>query len=81
MLKIDCVWCKRRSEFDRYAKSEDYDTVISYSDIYGRLLKSDPYGNEPSDVIISLYIEKVLRGVFENPEVNKDHRLVYLGQV
>lgn len=78
MLKIDCIWCKTRSEFDRYVKSENYDLVISYSDIYGRLLKSDPYGNEPSDVIISLYIEKMLRTLFEDEKCCKGQRLVYL---
>jgi len=78
MMKIDCIWCKTRSEFDRYVKSENYDLVISYSDIYGRLLKSDPYGNEPSDVIISLYIEKMLRTLFESEQCCDEHRLVYL---
>lgn len=64
-LKIDGIWCKTKTEFNRYVKSEDYDVIVSYSDIYSRLLKSDPYGNEPSEVIITLHIEKMFRVLLE----------------
>lgn len=78
MLKIDCIWCVTRSEFDRYVKSEDYDVVVSYLDIYARLLKSDPYGNKPSDIIISLYIEKLFRSALSNDTYENDCKFVYL---
>jgi len=75
-LKIDGIWCKTKTEFNRYVKSEDYDVVVSYSDIYSRLLKSDPYGNEPSDVIVTLHIEKMFRGLLEKD--NESPRAAYL---
>ena len=60
-LKIEGVWCKTRTEFEKLAKSGDYDLTISYFDIVNRLVKSDPYSEEPSDVIVSLYIRKLIQ--------------------
>jgi len=60
-LQIEGVWCKTRTEFEKLAKSGDYDLTISYFDIVNRLVKSDPYSEEPSDVIVSLYIRKLIK--------------------
>ena len=62
-FKIAGIWCRTKSDFDRYIKTEDYDVVISHSDIHNRLLKSDPSDVEPSDVIISLYIQKLFNSL------------------
>ena len=59
-LKIDGVWCKTKTEFEKLAKSRDYDLAVSYFDIFNRLIKSDPYGSEPSPIIVALYIRSVL---------------------
>jgi hypothetical protein len=75
-LKIDGIWCKTKTEFNRYVKAEDYDVIVSYSDIYSRLLKSDPYGNEPSDIIVTLHIEKMFRCLLEREQ--ESHRAAYL---
>lgn len=64
-LKIAGIWCKTKSDFDKHTRSEEYDVIISHSDIYSRLLKSDPGDAEPSDVIISLYIQKLFGGLSE----------------
>ena len=64
-LKVEGIWCKTKSEFDRLVKGEDYDLVVSYPDITNRLLKSDPEGNVPSDIIISLYIQKLFNSALE----------------
>ena len=53
-FKIEGVWCKTRTEFDKLYRSNGNDLAISYSDIFNRLMKSDPYNEEPSDVIITL---------------------------
>ena len=60
-LQIEGVWCKTRTEFEKLAKSGDYDLTISYFDIVNRLVKSDPYSKEPSDIIVSLYIRKLIQ--------------------
>ena len=65
-LKIEGVWCKTRTEFEKLAKSGDYDLTISYFDIVNRLVKSDPYSEEPSDIIVSLYIRKLIQKLIED---------------
>lgn len=70
-LKVAGVWCKTKSDFDKFARNKDFDLVISHNEIFTRLLKSDPEDNEPSDVIISLYIQKLFRNIenkFEGKE-------------
>ena len=60
-VKIEGVWCKTRTEFDKLSKKGDYDLSVSYYDIFNRLIKSDPYGSEPSSIIVALYIRKMLQ--------------------
>jgi hypothetical protein len=60
-FRIECVWCKTKTEFDKLYRSYECDLAVSYSDIHSRLMKSDPYNEEPSDVIISLYIRKLIK--------------------
>jgi hypothetical protein len=59
--KINCVWCRTKSEFDALYKSSEYDLAVSYHDIYNRLVKSDPCNKEPSSIITSLYIRKLIK--------------------
>lgn len=62
-LKVAGIWCKTKSDFDKYIRQEEYDLVISHNEIHNRLLKSDPNDTEPSDVIISLYIQKLFKSI------------------
>jgi len=64
-FKIEGVWCKTKTEFEKLYRSHNYDLAVSYSDIYSRLMKSDPYNEEPSDVIISLYIRRMVKKAIE----------------
>lgn len=79
-LKIEGVWCKTRTEFEKLAKSGDYDLTISYFDIVNRLVKSDPYSEEPSDVIVSLYIRKLIQKLIEDKieGENTEAKLLYM---
>jgi|TARA_B110000908_G_C10056391_1_gene358571 hypothetical protein len=79
-LKIEGVWCKTRTEFEKLAKSGNYDLTISYFDIVNRLVKSDPYSEEPSDVIVSLYIRKLIKKLInDNIEKENEHaKLLYM---
>ena len=70
-LQIEGVWCKTRTEFERLAKSGDYDLTISYFDIVNRLIKSDPYSEEPSDIIVSLYIRKLIQKLVNDRIANE----------
>lgn len=83
-LKIEGVWCKTRTEFEKLAKSGDYDLTISYFDIVNRLVKSDPYSEEPSAVIVSLYIRKLIQKLIndklegEKEGENDNAKLLYM---
>lgn len=78
-LKVEGVWCKTRTEFDRLSKSGDYDLSVSYYDIFNRLIKSDPSNAEPSDIIISIYIRKAIQKVLtENEENEEDVKILYM---
>lgn len=79
-LKIEGVWCKTRTEFEKLAKSGDYDLTISYFDIVNRLVKSDPYSEEPSDIIVSLYIRKLIQKLIEDSVLadNEAAKILYM---
>ena len=76
-LKIEGVWCKTRTEFEKLAKSGDYDLTISYFDIVNRLVKSDPYSKEPSDIIVSLYIRKLIQKLITDKD-QEEAKLLYM---
>lgn len=78
-LKVEGVWCKTRTEFDRLSKGGDYDLSVSYYDIFNRLIKSDPGNAEPSDIIISIYIRKAIQKVLtEYEETEEDVKILYM---
>lgn len=78
ILKVEGVWCKTRTEFERLSKSDNYDLVVSYFDVFNRLVKSDPYNEEPSDLIISLYIRKMISKVIENNGDSSHIKMIYM---
>lgn len=57
-LTIECVWCPSRREFNKFIKEIDKVStkIIDYAFIKGKLIKADPYGQEPSDSIVGLTI-------------------------
>jgi len=77
-LKIEGVWCKTRTEFDKLSKAGDYDLAVSYYDIFNRLIKSDPNNTEPSNVIVSIYIRKIIQKVLWDLDGRKDVKILYM---
>jgi len=77
-LKVAGIWCKTKSDFDKYIRQEEYDLVISHNEIYSRLLKSDPSDAEPSDVIISLYIQKLFKTIPKKFEGLEEVNIAFL---
>jgi hypothetical protein len=57
-ITIECVWCMSRREFNRFTKDTNKvtDKVIDYVSIKNKLIKADPYGQEPNDSIVGLAI-------------------------
>ena len=77
-LKIEGVWCKTRTEFDKLSKAGDYDLSVSYYDIFNRLVKSDPSSAEPSNLIISIYIRKSIEKVLEDLDDRENVKILYM---
>jgi|TARA_B110000908_G_scaffold172153_1_gene238012 hypothetical protein len=80
-VKIEGVWCKTRTEFDKLSKKGDYDLSVSYYDIFNRLIKSDPNNVEPSNIIISIYIRKSIQKVLwdlTEKEERDDVKILYM---
>lgn len=77
-LKIEGVWCKTRTEFDKLSKAGDYDLSVSYYDIFNRLVKSDPNSAEPSNIIISIYIRNSIEKVLEGLDDKEDVKILYM---
>jgi len=57
-LTIECVWCPSRREFNKFIKDIDKVStkVIDHASIKNKLIKADPYGQEPSDSVVGLTI-------------------------
>lgn len=78
-LIIECVWCPSRREFNKFIKDIDKGSVciIDHAFIKNKLIKADPYGQEPSDSIVGLnIINEITRQLrIENTEIC---RVIYL---
>jgi hypothetical protein len=77
-LKIEGVWCKTRTEFDKLSKNGDYDLTLSYYDIFNRLIKSDPGNAEPSNIIVSIYIRKSIQKVLWDLDEKENVKILYM---
>lgn len=81
-LKVDCIWCKNKTQFNKLAKEirkqEDFDKtktqIISYNEVCDRLSKSDPFGHAPSDTLISLQIQKMIRNLIEKNKRSENYQ-------
>lgn len=77
-LKIEGVWCKTRTEFDKLSKGGNYDLTVSYYDIFNRLVKSDPDNAEPSNIIISIYIRKAIEKAIMDLDGQPEVKILYM---
>ena len=57
-LRIDCIWCPSRRDFNRFIKDtiKESTKIIDFFSIKNKLIKADPYGGDPNDSIIGLTI-------------------------
>lgn len=73
-ITIECVWYNSKRDFNRFVRGLESEnvSVIDYSLIKNKLIKADPYENEPHDSIIGLNIISMIKSCFEGtkkPEV------------
>ena len=77
-LNIECVWYRSKRDFNKFVRSiEDPQlSIIDYSIIKNKLIKADPYNEEPIDSIIGLNIIQSLKNAV-NPEKKPITTVVY----
>jgi hypothetical protein len=77
-LNIECVWYKSKRDFNKFVRSIDDPqlSIIDYSIIKNKLIKADPYNEEPIDSIIGLNIIQSLKNAV-NPEKKPITTVVY----
>ena len=77
-LNIECVLYKSKRDFNKFVRSiEDPQlSIIDYSIIKNKLIKADPYNEEPIDSIIGLNIIQSLKNAV-NPEKKPITTVVY----
>jgi hypothetical protein len=71
---IECVWYKSKRDFNKFLKTiEDPGVVvIDYLNIKNKLIKADPYKEEPNDSIVALHIINKFTAIFgEDKETPK----------
>lgn len=81
VLKVECIWCNSKTEFNRYVRMCGDDAyVINYMDIVNKLTKADPYGLDPNDNVVGLHLHSTLTnlvGKIEQAETT-ENRVIYL---
>ena len=62
-LIIECVWYRSKRDFNKFVRSiEDPQlSVIDFSIIKNKLIKSDPYNEEPNEYVIGLNIISAIK--------------------
>ena len=75
---IECVWYRSKRDFNKFVKSiEDPNAVIiDYLNIKNKLIKADPYREEPNDSIVALHIINKIKNIFDE-EKETPQTLVY----
>lgn len=70
---IECVWYRSKRDFNKFLKSiEDPNAIIiDYLIIKNKLIKADPYREEPNDSIVALYIINQIKSIFSDQEKPK----------
>lgn len=65
---IECVWYNSKRDFNRFVRGlKDKNlSIIDYSLIKNKLIKADPYENEPHDSIIGLNIINMIKSCFDD---------------
>ena len=66
-ITIECVWYNSKRDFNKFVRSIDHTglVIIDYTLIKSKLIKADPYANEPTNSVIGLNIISMLKKCFQ----------------
>lgn len=78
-VTIECVWYKSKRDFNRFVRSiEDPNlAIIDYLNIKSKLIKADPYKEEPHDSIVALHIINLIKSAFETEKKPVPTTIIY----
>jgi hypothetical protein len=71
-IRIECTWYKSKRDFNKFIKSlgDSKPLIVDYTIIYNKLLKADPYRDEPHESIVGLnIINTISKALDEEREV------------
>jgi len=76
-ILIECVWYKSKRDFNKFIKTieEPNYTIVDYLIIKNKLIKADPYKQDPPDSVIGLNIINMIGTAF-NKEKNPELKLI-----
>jgi len=77
-ISISGIWCRCKLDFDKHVRQQAYNYVISYYEIHSKLYKSDPGNVEPSDLIISLYMQKLFKEIVNKTQEGQSINVAFL---
>jgi hypothetical protein len=61
-IKIECVWCNTKSEFNKFVRTyDDISYVINHVDVAKKIKKNNDSDRIPSDNLIGLHIHNQLK--------------------
>lgn len=55
---IECVWCSSKRDFNKFIRNVDRKStkIVDHVSIKNKLMKADPYSEDPSDSVVGLTI-------------------------
>ena len=78
-LTIECVWYQSKRDFNKFVRAIEDESacVIDYQIIKNKLVKADPYSEEPNDSVVGVNIISMIKSTLD-PELEKTtHTIVY----
>lgn len=80
-LIIECVWYQSKRDFNKFIRAvvDTNACIIDYSLIKNKLIKADPYSEEPRDTVIGVNIISSIRSALNptNPEAKQINTIIY----
>ena len=78
-LVIECIWYKSKRDFNKFIKTIEDPSVhiIDYLLIKNKLIKADPYNEEPQDSVIGDYIISTIKSILDLEYKQPPNTIVY----
>lgn len=68
ILEFNCVYSRDAISIKKFFKRNEKHPCINYMDVFNKLYKNDLFNDEPSDIIVSAFIQNKIEEVFSKLE-------------